>query len=195
MPQQTPFDDRPERRYDETVDPQNPPQSVVGPAARRTAVVSYVGILVAAFIIAGAGLLFWSVRDDGFGSSTYGGSEDPGTVGTSGERMPREGSPGGFDPSPEHDSTSDEIEFRGGGEPAQGPMPPLSAQGRVELRDVQVERAEGDTFWVRDGNESVAVVTAGDTPTVRAGQRVDVIGRAENNDSERRIRATRVDVK
>jgi hypothetical protein len=57
---------------------------------------------------------------------------------------------------------------------------------------VQVERADGDTFWVRSGDRSVAVVAPGGMPTVRAGQRVDITGARESNG---RIRASRIDVK
>ena len=184
-----------DRRDDDLDRPMNPPNAVVRPAVRRTAVFTYVGALVATFAIVGAALLFWSGRDDGFGSDAYRTGEEPSAVGTSGERMPREGGPGGFNPDPDHDSTAGEIEFRGGGEPPQGPMPGLSGADRVNLRNVQVERAEGDTFWVRDGGESVAVVAAGGMPTVRAGQRVDLVGTFEEADGGRRIRATRIDVK
>ena len=195
MPQQQDPNEPLERRDADLDRPMNPPNSVVRPAVRRAAVFTYVGALVAMFAIVGATLLFWAGRDDGFGSDTYGPGHEPSALGTSGERMPREGAPGGFDPNPDHNSTAGDIEFRGGGEPSQGPMPGLSDANRVTLRDVQVERAEGDTFWVRDGGESVAVVTVGGTPTVRVGQRVDLSGTYEQTDGGRRIRATRIDVK
>ena len=60
------------------------------------------------------------------------------------------------------------------------------------MDDVKVERAEGDTFWVRSGDRSVAVMAPGGMPTVKAGQRVDITGTRE---SSGRIRATRIDVK
>ncbi|MNC90783.1 hypothetical protein D3C83_69260 [compost metagenome] len=83
-------------------------------------------------------------------------------------------------------------------------MPPLSGLGEareeaagrtIELRDVEVERADGSTFWIRDGDRRMAVVTAGGMPTVRAGQRVDVNGTVEAAGGETRIRASRIEVK
>ena len=65
----------------------------------------------------------------------------------------------------------------------------------IELENVLVERADGDTFQVRDGNDTATVVTSGGMPTVRAGQRVDVTGTVEQAGSDLRIRASRIDVK
>ena len=94
-----------------------------------------------------------------------------------------EASPAGFDPDPDHGDTRDEMEFRGG-----------DAQ-RVNLRNVAVDRADGDTFWVKSGNDTISVVSAGGTPTVRAGQRVDITGTYEDAGGGRRIRASRIDIK
>jgi hypothetical protein len=71
-----------------------------------------------------------------------------------------------------------------------------AARGRtIELRDVEVERADGNTFWVRDGDDRASVLTGGGMPTVRAGQRVDVTGTIESGGDAVRIRATRIEVK
>jgi hypothetical protein len=175
MPQQGTSGEPPERRYDETVAPQNPPNSVLRPAVRRATLATYLGGLILVFAIAAGALVYFTVidkRDDA-------GRADPTAVGTSGERMPREGTPGGFDPAPSFGNTADELEYRGGG------------ADRVTLDDVQVERADGDTFWVRSDNRSVAIVAPGGMPTVRAGQRVDVTGTRQ---SDGRIRASRIDV-
>lgn len=190
MPEQDFHDEPP--RYDETTRPSNPPNSVVRPAVRRTAVRAYIGILVVTFLIVGAALLFWAPRDgnrlpDGQGTPS------PTSVGTSGERMPREGTPGGFEPAPDHDSTRSELEYRGAGERPQGPMPGLQTTNQVELTGVEVERADGDTFWVRSDGRSVTVVAPGGMPTVRAGQTVDVTGTSE--DGGTRIRASRIEVR
>ena len=204
----------PVRRYDETEQPRNPPNSVVQPAARRTAVRTFVGGIALFFVIAAAAFFVWSTTDrqTTAGDATY---TDPSAIGTSGERMPREGSPGGFDPAGQRDDTQDEIEFRGGGEPPQGPNPGLGSTAaltridaltrgdarslagrRVALEDVEVEKADGPAFWVRDGDASVAVQTAGGSPTVRAGQRVDIQGTIEAAGGDTvRIRASRIDVK
>ena len=201
MPHQNGYE-TPERRYDETVSPSNPPNAVVRPEARRTAVWTYLGILVGFFLVVGGAMLFWAGRP---GPAADDARIDADAVGTSGERMPRESTPGGFDPAPEPGSTAAELEFRGAGETPQGPMPGLSglrnqssaaARGRtIELRDVEVERAEGNTFWVRDGDDRASVITAGGMPTVRTGQRVDVTGTIESDGDDVRIRATRIDVK
>jgi hypothetical protein len=175
MPQGKIIGEPPERRYDETVMPQNPPNSVLRPAVRRSALTIYLGGIIAVFLLAAGAFLYYTVIDKRGGADT-----DPTAVGTSGERMPREGAPGGFDPAPSFDSTQDELEYRGG------------AGERVKLDDVQVERTDRDTFWVRSGDRSVAIVAPGGMPTVKAGQRVDITGARESNG---RIRATRIDVK
>ena len=214
MPQQKRMDEAPERRYEDTVQPSNPPNSVVGPAVRRTAVFTYVGILIATFAIVALAFLYFAARDEQQ-SVLAGNAPEPTALGTSGERMPREGAPGGFDPAPDFDSTRAELEFRGAGESPQGPMPglgtaaPLTRVGairdespqaiagrRVELENVEVDRAEGGTFWVRDGDTRIAVVAPGDVPTVRAGQRVDLTGTVEQDGTnDVRIRASRIDVR
>jgi hypothetical protein len=53
-----PFNDRqtPER-YEETTDPNNPPNSVVNPNVRRTALRSYLGPLIVFFAVVGIGLI------------------------------------------------------------------------------------------------------------------------------------------
>ena len=210
MPQQ-PMDDRGERRQSvpgdrverhETEAPSNPPNALLRPAVRRTALWTYLGIIVAFFLVVGGALIFLT----GTGFSPDGDDRtDPSAVGTSGDRMPRENTPGGFDPGPSGGGTRSELEHRGAGEPPQGPMPGLRglrnqsadaiAGRRIELENVEVERANGGTFWIRDGDERAAVITAGGMPTVRAGQRVDVNGTLERSGNEIRIRATRIDVK
>jgi hypothetical protein len=203
MPHQPTPNDAPEHRDDETTNPSNPPNAVVQPEVRRAAVWLYVGILVAFFVVVGGAFLL--LTSTGLAPGAAGDGVDPNAVGTSGERMPREGSPGGFDPTPTPGSTRDELESRGAGEPPQGPMAGLSGLrsqsgdqsiGRtIELKNVEVERAEGSTFWIRDGNERASVVTAGGMPTVHPGQRVDLRGTIEATGQETRIRATRIDVR
>ena len=179
MPQQNnPSGQPPE--YEETTAPDNPPNSVMRPAVRRAAVVTYLGGIVVLFLLVAAALAYWTVTDKRIAPRDGDLPRDPSAVGTSGERMPREGTPGRFDPAPSFDSTRGELEYRGG------------TERRVELDNVQVERSDGDTFWVRNGDASVAVVAPGGMPTVRAGQRVDVTGTVE---ASGRIRASRIDVK
>jgi hypothetical protein len=191
-------------QYEETTAPQNPPNSMVNPTARTTWWGSSVGILAIVFLIVVAGFGWVLVqRELGKGGRT----PDSETIGTSG--AVRDTGPGGFDPTPEPRSTRDELEFRGVGERPQGPMPGLNHDGitdagavknapagsRVRLMNVAVDRADGDTFWIRAGDTTLAVVAPGGTPTVRAGQQVNVTGTIEATGETRRIRASRIDVK
>jgi hypothetical protein len=50
-------------------------------------------------------------------------------------------------------------------------------------------------FTVRDGDATATVVVPGGTPTVRAGQRVNVSGTIETAGDMPRIRASRIDVR
>lgn len=144
-----------------------PPNRVVAPAVRRATLSTFLGGIVVVFVLAAGAFIYFTVID----KTNDAGAADPSAVGTSGERMRREGTPGGFDPA---------LENRGG------------ASDSVKLEGVQVERAVGATFWVRDGDTSVAVTAPGGMPTVRAGQRVNVTG---TRDASGRIRASRIDVK
>jgi uncharacterized protein YdeI (BOF family) len=60
---------------------------------------------------------------------------------------------------------------------------------------VTVDRTDGSRFWVRDGDATIGVEVAGDTPTVKAGQHVNIIGTIESTGVETRIRASRIDVR
>lgn len=210
MPHQDPYDREPEPRYNETSRPENPPNSVLRPAVRRTALWTYLGVVVAVFVVAGAALMYFAGTDTSLRDEDD--IADPTAIGTSGERMPREGTPGGFDPQPEHGNTESELEYRGSGQQPQGPMPglgrpltqlsdlggesPQSLPGRrIELSGVEVEHAEGSMFQVRDGNSRATVMAPGSTPTVQAGQRVDIAGTIEAAGDIVRIRASRIDVK
>jgi hypothetical protein len=192
-------------QYDETNAPQNPPNSMVNPTARTAWWTSSVGILaiVSLIVVAGFGWVLIQ-RELGRGGRT----PDSGTIGTSG--TVRDERPGGFDPSPDLGSTRDELEFRGVGQRPQGSMPGLNtdddvteageaknapAGSRVRLMNVAVDRADGDTFWIRAGDTTLAVVAPGGTPTVRAGQQVNVTGTIEATGGTRRIRASRIDVR
>ena len=193
-------------QYKETTAPQNPPESMVRPEARSAWLLSSVGIVVTVAVIVGAALVFMTARRALDDEPVI--RPEPTTIGTSGERQPREGTAGGFNPSPRPGSTKEELELRGAGEGPQGlgltgPVTRLTdvaaaaqtSGQRVEIRDVQVDHAEGSTFWIRDGNTTVMVVTAGGVPTVKAGQNVDVAGTIEGSGANARIRASRIDVK
>lgn len=210
MAEQRP-DREPAPRYEETTDPRNPPSSVLRPAARRSAVWTYVGGITAVFLIVAAVFAYRAVTD-GAGDSELDAPEGS-AVGTSGDPGRTDPSPGGFDPAPDRDSTRDELEFKGVGEEPQGPMPgltaaPLTELGamlesspdavagrRIDIRDVEVERTDGNTLVIRDGDRRVSVVAPDGSPTVRPGQRIDVSGTVEpDGRGSARIRATRVHV-
>src|SRR4051794_19082992 len=100
------------KRYEDTTDPQNPPNSVANRDVRRSALRAYLGPLVALFVIAGVALIYWANRSPVMHS-------DPAEVATTGqdvvgERGNSSDTPGGFDPQGHASSTSDEIERRGG---------------------------------------------------------------------------------
>jgi hypothetical protein len=122
---------------------------------------------------------------------------DRSSVDRAGEQLP-----GGSDPQPKFGSTRDEIENRGGGRSADAvtrlsditdDRHSVSGQ-RVELKDVEVESASADSFWIKDGDDKIAVVAPAGTPALRDGQRVSVSGRVEASGDSVRINATRVEV-
>jgi hypothetical protein len=92
-------------RYDDTHDPNSPPNAVLHSEARSTALIGFVGSLVVFFAIVGVVLLFWTVAHprpagrDGFEN----------VVGTSGYYS----SEGGHDPIRRPGNTRDELKFRG----------------------------------------------------------------------------------
>jgi hypothetical protein len=201
--------DRPDQvnatpNYDETRHPDNPPNSVLNKSARRSALFSSVGTLVALFVVVALALAYWSVRQP---SAPERPDRDR-AVGTSGDTTP-----GGGDPEPHPSSTSEELKVRGGiNTPAQGPMPNLhdrtpitrvedtlqkanDVAGRpVDLDNVIVDRMQGDTFWVRDGNDAVQVVAAPGI-SLQKGARVRVIGVMEAAGSTARVRASKVETR
>jgi hypothetical protein len=92
----------PDPEYGETVDPKNPPNSVLHPEVRKAAFWAYIGPLLIIVVVLGIALLYWSTRD-------HDSTTEP-TVGTSGENPGQ----GGSNPDRTPDSTKDESEYRGG---------------------------------------------------------------------------------
>jgi hypothetical protein len=90
-------------QYGETVNPKNPPNSVLQPEVRRATLWAYVGPLIIIVVVLGIALLYWSTRDNTTDTT------EP-TVGTSGENPGQ----GGSNPDRTPDSTKDEREYRGG---------------------------------------------------------------------------------
>jgi hypothetical protein len=134
-------------------------------------------------------------------------------VGTIGETKD-DSTPGGFDPDRRPGSTENEVEFRGGGETPQGPMPGLTTPlnnlaeiadrnaeanigRRIDVQDVVVVDArDPSNYWVRDDSAKVAVIAPPDSPAVRAGMRIDVSGTVEpDGRGSARIRAARVNTR
>ena len=214
-----PLNDRhtPER-YEETTDPKNPPNSVINPAVRRTAVRSYLGPLVVFFLVVAIGLLYWANR-----GPLATDSQDEQQIGTSGdsadgadvigERGNRDDTPGGRNPAPRPDSTADELRTRGVDQPSvelPGTNPSAMLTGltllegepkdlagrRIDLRNVEVFNARGASqFWVQEGNNKVEVTAPRNGPAVKDGAKVDVSGVVEEDGRGGvRIRAERVEI-
>jgi hypothetical protein len=199
MPEQP--SDRDPLEYHETVAPSNPPNAILHPAVRRKVLGASLGLILALCVAVGAALVFWATLEF---SPTSHDRIDPSAVGTSGERMPREQTPGGLNPDPRPDDIEDELEFRGVHQPSRDSVPGLrglrtdsglTAARRINLENVLVERVSGGTFSIRDGNETATILTTGGMPAVRAGQRVDISGTVEQAGNDTRIRASRIEVK
>jgi hypothetical protein len=91
-------------QYGETVDPRNPPNSVLRHEVRKATFWAYLGPLIVIVVILGIALLYWSTRDNTSDNRT-----EP-AIGTSGENPGQEGS----NPDRTPDSTKDETDYRGG---------------------------------------------------------------------------------
>ena len=191
MDEKTPNNADPQ--YEETTAPQNPPNAIVNPEARSGWLASSVGVLAIVFLIVAAAFT-WVIVQRELGKG--GRQPESATVGTSGE-IRRDNSPGGFNPTPRPSDTRDELEFRGSSDSISSArdLDNAASGSSVTLRGVAVERTDGNTFWVRAGDDSLAVIVPGGTPTVRAGQRVNVSGIVEMSGNAKRIRASRIDVK
>jgi hypothetical protein len=191
-------------RGGETQAPHNPPNSVTRPAVRTVALTTYLGGVVVVFVIATAIFAYWSLRPGGERDAEGRGSAQ---VGTAGERLP-----GGFDPAPRPGSTAEELQFRGAGEPPQGPTQGLSgpsilrsvtqvvedrpaAGTRVELRGVVVDVVDGQSIQIRDDDRRLEVVLPPGSASLSKGQRVDIDGVIESQGAQvRRLRAVRLNV-
>jgi hypothetical protein len=179
--------------------PQNPPNSVVNRDVRRTALRTYLLPIIALFVVVGLTLVYWASRPPAVErEANLPPREDANVAGTAGERNPDETSPGGHEPQPAPESTSDELEHRGGRVLTElGALLEENAHGdvgrRVEIADVDVDQVDGPTsFWVKDGNARVHVVAPSAGFEVRPGQQVNISGVAERSGDVLRIRASKV---
>jgi hypothetical protein len=204
------MEERPEdwdakRHHDETLDPANPPNSVLSKPVRRAALASYLGPIIALFLIVGFGLMYWAGKTATREPEHV---ERDRAVGTAGGTTP-----GGFDNQPKPNSTRDEIERRGGvSDPATGPMPALRGNapltsiaqvlgkandvaGRpVDLKSVEVDSTQGATFWVRDGDDKTEVVPPAGANVPQKGARLHVVGTVEAVGTRTRVQASAIDV-
>jgi len=92
-------------RYEETRDPQDPPNSVLAPHGHSAALRWFVGSLVVFFLLIGVALVFWNAANPRPSVE----EEREGVVGTSGYYSTE----GGHDPIRRPRSTRDELKYRG----------------------------------------------------------------------------------
>jgi hypothetical protein len=204
-----------DRQYDETVDPKNPPNSVLQPAARTAALTSYLGGIIVLFVIVGMALVYWNVSGRRIaqdpGDRVADEARDHAEIGTAGERDPNLSSPGGGSADPRAGDTSDELEFRGADDDARDlnarasatklsavlDVSPAAAIGMpVDLRGTSVANVDGGSFWIHDGNDKIEVVPPAGAAAVRAGQSVDVVGKVEaDGRAGVRILASRINLR
>ena len=86
-------------RYEDTRNPKNPPNSVLGPDARSAALRWFIGSLVVFFLLIGVALVFWSAANPRPSARQ--------------ERESYYSTEGGHDPIRRPRSTSDELKYRG----------------------------------------------------------------------------------
>jgi len=188
-------------RSGELNEPGDPPNVLLRSETRRTALFSYLGPVIALFAIVGVALIYWVNR----GPVPAHEKPDSDVIGTSGRTTP-----GGGDPQPSFGRTHDEIVNRGESDKAvnaQGNDPsalttidralaaPSAVPRHVALSAVEVEKAEGRTIWVRDGDASIAVILPQGAAVPRRGDRVDVSGLTEQRDGATRIVAEAIHTK
>jgi hypothetical protein len=191
-------------KYDEdrsrVTAPENPPDSLLRPAARRAALLSYLGPVVILFVVVGIALVYWLNRGPVRTITPL----DRSVIGTAGLKTD-----GGGDPRPSFSGTANEIRNRAGDETSLGSRPDDRAAlttvdtirnsgtgaRRVALSAVQVDSVDGNTIWVREGESRVAIVLPQGTAAPRRGDRVDVSGMTDTQDGSIRVVADAVHIK
>lgn len=185
-------DDAP-RRYDETTQPQNPPNSVLNRDARRAAVLSYFVPVVLLFAVIGIALVYWSNQPGPSRSD----ARDRAEVGTVGR------TDGGSQPEPKANNPRDEINYRG------EDLVPISRVSelrdvdarqmtgrRVSIAEAEVDSANGNVLWIRDDDRKFAVMAPEGTPAFTAGAKVSITGHiAADSNGTPQIVADRVQAK
>lgn len=177
------------RRYEETTEPQNPPNSVLNRDARRAAVLSYFVPVVVLFVVIGVALVYWSNQPAHSRSE----APDQAEVGTAGRTD-------GGQPEPKADSPRDEIKYRGDD---LSPIRQVSELRDVDARqmtgrqvsiaEAEVDSASGTTLWIREDDRKFAVIAPEGAPAVKPGATVSITGRvAADANGELQIRADRI---
>jgi len=183
------------RRYEETTEPQNPPNSVLNKDARRAAVLSYFVPVVVLFVVIGIALVYWSNQPE----HSQIGDGDRTEIGTAGR------TDGGAQPESRPDSASDEIKYRG------DDLIPITEVSelrdvdarhmvgrRVSIADAEVDSARGNMLWIRDEDRKFAVSAPESAPTLTLapGSKVSITGHvAAASNGEAQIRADRIQLK
>jgi hypothetical protein len=165
-------------RSNEITDPGNPPQVLLKPGARRAALWSYLGPVIALFVIVAVALVYWGSR----GPAAPDERTDDAAIGTVGRN-----SPGGGDPQPAFKSTADELKHRGWPASDENTLRSIDraraadqSSQRVMLDHVTVDKTEGPVTWVKNASDRIAVVGDG-TPEVKPGDVVSVTGMTERD--------------
>ncbi|HTM05227.1 MAG TPA: hypothetical protein VL173_17075 [Vicinamibacterales bacterium] len=169
---------------------------MISKGARRAAVWSYFAPIVVLFLVIGVALVYWVSRPTQRADRPEQPRRDPATVGTFGSDQ------GGFDPATRPGDVRAEIRRRGEDlSPVNGLDDLRHVNGvytdrPVDLKDVKVESADGNRFWVRDGHDRIQVLASDGAAAVKPGTNVDVAGRVERNaDGTLYIRASRIQTK
>jgi hypothetical protein len=206
------MDDRPDVKTSEmedTGDPKDPPNSMMRRDTRRRVLLSYLGPVIALFVVAGIALIYWASRGPVAPEPQDRERDAVGTFGVGSKE-------GGFNPAPEFDSTRDELNFRGSNTSGVAEQEPGGRQAsssagatltslesvvnssrsgaRVEIHGVEVASVENGTIWIRDGDTRIAVIDERGAAGVKPGALVDVTGETEADPSGTlRIRALKVE--
>lgn len=184
------------RRYEETTEPQNPPNSVLNRDARRAAVLSYFVPVVILFVVIGVALVYWSNQPEYAG----GAARDRAEVGTVGRTA---GSTDGGRPEPKADRARDEIKYRG---QDLSPITRVSelrdvdarvmTDRRVSIAEAEVDSASGTMLWIRDDDRKFAVIAPEGTAAVKPGSKVSITGHVvADSNGGLQIRADRIQTK
>jgi hypothetical protein len=181
------------RRYEETMEPQNPPNSVLSKDARRATVLSYFVPVVLLFVVVGIALVYWSNQPEHSQSQ----DRDRTEIGTAGR------TDGGGPPEERPGSARDEIQYRGGDlapitrvEQLKDVDARVMNGRRVSIDEAEIDAVSGNMLWVRDGDETFAVIAPTEASALRPGTKVSITGHlVPDTKGAPQIRAERVQAK